>query len=182
MENSFINIQIEKLNYIEYRLQLFLYSFSALLLPLLIGHPQIIVGIGVNAALILSSYYMDLKGTLPIILFPSIGVLARGMIFGPMSVYLIYMIPFIWVGNAIIVYAMKFFKGKLKSNYFVSLGISSALKTAFLFGSAYLLVSLKTVPALFLTTMGTMQLVTAIIGGIAAYGIIKVRNFFIHLN
>ncbi|MFH0875747.1 MAG: hypothetical protein V1859_07455 [archaeon] len=177
MENNFINIQVEKLKNLEYRVHLFFYSLLAFLLPLLIGHPQILVGVGINTVLILCAIYMDAKGTLPVILLPSVGVLTRGLIFGPFTVYLIYMIPFIWIGNAIIVYAMKYFKGKLKSNYFVSLGISSGLKTAFLFGCAYILVTLKIIPVAFLTTMGLMQLTTAVLGGIVAYGIIKARKF-----
>ncbi len=173
---EFFNIQIEKLENIEYNIHLFAYSLTVLLVPFLIGHPQIIVGVIVNAALILAAEFLDFKGTLPVIMLPSVGVLTRGLIFGPFTVFLIYMIPFIWIGNGILVYAMKYFRGAKKINYFVSLGISAALKAGFLFGSAFVLVNLGILPPIFLATMGLMQVTTALIGGAASFGVIKGRK------
>ena len=43
-------------------------------------------------------------------------------------------------------------------------------KSLFLFGAAFILYSLNIVPVIFLTAMGIMQLITAVSGGIAAYG------------
>jgi hypothetical protein len=50
---------------------------------------------------------------------------------------------------------------------------ASGLKATFLFLSALLLVNLGIIPAMFLTAMGVLQLVTALIGGVVAVGIIK---------
>ena len=82
-----------------------------------------------------------------------------------------YMIPFIWAGNAILVFSFKHFKLKKKCNYTYTLAVGSLLKGAFLFLSALALYKLSIIPVVFLTAMGFMQVVTAISGGIAAYGI-----------
>ena len=53
---------------------------------------------------------------------------------------------------------------------------ASGLKATFLFLSALLLVTLELIPAMFLTAMGILQLVTALVGGVIAVGIIKGRE------
>lgn len=174
--NQIFNNTIEKLKNVEYAMHLFLYSFSAFLIPLLIGHPQILVGILVNSALILCALFLDFKGTLPVIMLPSLAVLSRGLIFGPFTIFLVYMVPFIWLGNAILVYSMKYLFCNKKISYFISLGVGSVLKTAFLFTSAYVLYSLNLIPAALLVPMGMMQLTTAVIGGILSFGAMKARN------
>jgi hypothetical protein len=148
--------------------EMLLYSAICFLVPFFFGHPQFVVGIVVNAALVLAALRLDTVKIIPVILTPSLGVLARGLIFGPYTIYLVYMIPFIWIGNALLVYLVKKFKGK------VGLGFGSITKTAFLFGSAYVLVHLSILPAVFLTAMGILQLVTAAIGGTIALGINRI--------
>ena len=150
--------------------EMVLYTAVCFFLPLFIGHPQIFVGIMVNTLLIASA--LNIKGTklLPVIIAPSLGALSRGVLFGPFTIFLIYMIPFIWIGNTILVFSFKWLKLRLKKNYWLTLGISSLLKSGFLFLAAYVLYSLGIVPVIFLTAMGVMQLITALSGGIAAYG------------
>jgi hypothetical protein len=150
--------------------EMVLYTAVCFFLPLFIGHPQVFVGIIVNTMLIVSA--MNIKGTklLPVIIAPSLGALSRGLLFGPFTIFLIYMIPFIWIGNTILVFSFKWLKLKLKKNYWLTLAAGSLLKAGFLFGIAYILYSLNIVPVIFLTAMGIMQLITAVSGGIAAYG------------
>jgi hypothetical protein len=86
------------------------------------------------------------------------------------------MIPFIWMGNAVLIYIFKWLKLRLKMNYFLTLAIGAGVKSGFLFLSALLLYKLGLVPVVFLTAMGVMQLTTAVFGGIAAYGFQAVKK------
>ncbi|KKR00996.1 MAG: hypothetical protein UT26_C0037G0021, partial [Microgenomates group bacterium GW2011_GWC1_39_12] len=83
--------------------------------------------------------------------------------FGPFTIYLVYFLPFIWVGNYLLMYVAK-------SSSFL---VAALAKSLFLFLIAYIFVSLHIVPKIFLTAMGILQLVTALVGGIAAIGISK---------
>lgn len=143
--------------------------FLSFMVPFLLGHPQLLVGIVVNAFLVLAALNMDSKKVIPLALIPSMGVIARGAIFGPFTFALVYMVPFIWAGNMVLIFAMKYlFVGK-KTDYLVSLGAGSLVKAGLLFGAAYVLLQFSLVPALFLEAMGTVQLVTAVAGGILAF-------------
>ena len=168
--NKLINLQDYKLEYRQELFEIALYTVVSFFLPFFVGHPQIVVGVLVNTFLITSA--LNVKGTklLPVIIAPALGALSRGALFGPFTIFLVYMIPFIWIGNSILVFAFKWLNLGNKLNRWVTLLIGSAAKAGFLFGVAYLLVSLKVLPALFLTTMGIFQLYTAILGGIVALG------------
>ncbi len=159
-------------------IELFFYSALCFFMPLMIGHPQIVVGVAVNAALILAALNLKSYKLLPVILLPSLGVLSRGLLFGPLTIFLLYFIPFIWIGNALLVFSFKFFKLKKKINYFVTLFLGTVFKCSFLFVSALILFKLGIVPAMFLSAMGVMQIVTAIAGGIIALGIHSVKKKF----
>jgi hypothetical protein len=158
--------------------EMFLYTVVSFFLPLFLGHPQLVVGIVVNSLLISSA--LNIKGykLLPVIIAPALGAISRGILFGPFTVYLLYMLPFIWVGNAVLVFSFKFFKLKLKKNYWLTLVIGSLLKSGFLFGIAYILYSLNILPVIFLTAMGILQLTTSVGGGIFAYGFQKTKKRF----
>ena len=69
---------------------------------------QLIVGSIVNTALIMSA--INLKGwkkILGVVTMPSISTILSGYVFKSASVYMVYMIPAIWVGNFALVYAYK---------------------------------------------------------------------------
>lgn len=168
--NKIINKQDYKLNYRTELFEIILYTTISFFLPLMVGHPQIVVGVLVNALLITSA--LNIKGykLLPVIIAPALGALSRGILFGPFTIFLLYMIPFIWVGNAILIYAFKWLNLDKKLNQWITLLIGSVAKAAFLFTIAYILFSLKLIPVLFLTAMGIFQLYTAILGGIIALG------------
>jgi hypothetical protein len=167
---------IFEISNMEENFHLITYALLAFFTPFMLGHPQLLVGSAVNAALILAATYLRGHKILPVIILPNIAVLLRGAIFGPFTIFLIYLIPFIWIGNAILVYVYKWMMHK-KTNYFLATGAGALFKTTFLFSSAYFLVSIKALPAIFLTTMGLFQLYTAGLGAIIAFSIIKGREF-----
>jgi len=151
----------------------FAYSAIVFLVPFFMGHPQLLVGSVVNAALFLAAFNMKFRETLPVILLPSIAVLTKGLIFGPYTIFLIIMMPFIWLGNSIIVYLFKYLHMEKNVNSIYSGIIASVSKVAFLFLSALVLYKASLIPIIFLTTMGLFQLYTALIGLTAALAINK---------
>jgi hypothetical protein len=174
--SPFWNRRDYNIGLIQENIELLVYSALAFLIPFTLGHPQLVVGILVNAAIVLASLNLKNYKLLPVIILPSIAVLSRGLIFGPFTMFLIYMIPFIWIGNFILLYAFRELKLKRKMNSIVTLIIGAVAKTAFLFGVAFLLVNLNVIPALFLTTMGLLQLYTALAGGALALGIHEAKK------
>ena len=148
-------------------------GFLAFLIPFLVGNPQILVGTLVNAFLVVAALNLDAKKVMGLALLPSLGAIARGVLFGPFTFALVFMVPFIWAGNILLILTMKYFFGEKKVNYFVSLGAGALLKAGLLFGSAYLLLHFSLVPALFLEAMGIVQLITALGGGIFAFTVWK---------
>jgi hypothetical protein len=179
MEENYVtkmyNESLFNIGLVEENIQMVFYSALAFFLPFFLGHPQYLVGIIVNAYLILGATYLKGYKLLPVILLPSIGVLTAGVIFGTYTVFLLYLVPFIWIGNAMYAYAYKHLQF-VKMNKLFSIIGASGLKTTFLFLSALLLVSLGVIPAMFLTAMGILQLVTALVGGVVAVGLIKGRE------
>jgi len=169
---------IYNLKNIEENIQMVLLSMIGFFVPFVLGHPQILVGIIVNAMLILGATYMRGHKLLPLILMPSIGVMTAGILFGNYTVFLLYLIPLIWLGNAVYVYAYKYFNMTTHGikNNLIGLGVASVAKTVLLFGVTFLLVSFAILPSMFLSAMGMLQIVTALIGGIVAIGIIKTRE------
>ena len=173
---EYLNKQDYKFGFLQENIEMIVYSVVCFFVPFFIGHPQLVVGIVVNAALVLAALNLRSYKLLPVIMLPSLAVLSRGMIFGPFTMFLIYMIPFIWIGNFILVFTIKQLALNKKINRFVSLGIGAGAKALFLFIIAFTLVKIDFLPALFLTTMGIMQLYTAIAGGLLAFGVHGVKK------
>jgi len=157
-------------------IEMSLYSAVSLFLPMILGHPQYLVGAIVNAMLVLSALNLKSHKILPAILLPSVGVFLAGVLFGSLTKFVIYFIPFIWVGNAILVFGIKWLYLYKKKNYLLTLAISSLFKAGFLFSAAFVLFKLGIVPVMFLTTMGVLQLQTALMGGAGAFAINKIRR------
>lgn len=173
---EFLNKQDYGLSYMKENIEMVVYSVLCFFVPLFIGHPQIVVGVAVNASLVLAAFNLRKYKLLPVILLPSLGVLSRGLIFGPFTVYLIYMIPFIWIGNYLLVHAIKRFHLFKRKNRYLSIGLGIAAKVLFLFAAAYVLVNLGVLPAMFLTAMGAIQLYTAVAGSAVALGAQKIKK------
>lgn len=167
MEDGYIEKRGYGFLFIKENIEMIIYSAICFFVPFFIGHPQMIVGVIVNASLILAAMNLKSYRLLPVIMLPSLAVLSRGIIFGPFTMFLVYMIPFIWFGNGILVYCFKF----LKINKWIILILGSAIKAIFLFLTAILFFKAGIVPKIFLTTMGIFQFYTAIVGGIAAFGL-----------
>jgi hypothetical protein len=163
--NTFWSLRNKYLmNYVEITECIF-YSLIAFSLPLILGHPQWLVGVIVNAVLIRCAINFRFSTTLPVIIFPSLGVLCAGIIFGQSTHYLLYFIPIIWLGNFVYVFSYKYFAFKKKILSWWCPTISAFLKAGILFGSAAIMVFCFDFPAMFLTAMGAMQLATALAGG-----------------
>ena len=169
--NKIANLQDYKMGYLHENIEMVVYTVVSFFIPIVLGHPQYVVGVVVNALLIIAA--LNLRGykLLPVILAPSLGALSAGLLFGKFTIFLLYLAPFIWIGNAILVFAFKWLKLGKKLNYIWTLIIGSGAKSLFLFGSAFLLFKIGVVPVMFLTAMGIIQLLTALGGGVFAYGV-----------
>ena len=170
-EIAIINKQDYALSFNQENIELIIYSTICFAIPFLIGHPQWIVGIIVNTALVLAALNLKFKMILPIITLPSIAVLTKGLIFGSFTHLLLLMIPFIWISNTILVYSFKKLNLEKKINKIKVLVIGSIAKTIFLFSISFIFYKIGILPGIFLTSMGIIQFYTAITGGAIALGI-----------
>jgi len=175
----YLDAQDYSLGLLQENIEMILYIVVCFLVPFMMGHPQLFVGVVVNCALVLAALNLKTYKMLPIILVPSIAVLLRGAVFGPFTMFLIYMIPVIWIGNTILVVAMKELSIKRKWNKFLSLGVGSAVKAGFIFIGALIMLGFGLIPAALLGAMGILQLTTALIGGGVAIGIHEVKKKYV---
>lgn len=135
----------------------------------------------VNTALIISA--INLKGwkkILGVVTMPSISTMLSGYVFKSASVYMVYMIPAIWIGNFVLVYAYKLVMLSKEKNYFLA-GITGIItKVLVIAGGFMLLKAFNIFPAKLVTTlqtaMTTTQLITASIGMIIAFAIYKLEK------
>ena len=160
-------------------LELILYSAAVFFIPLLISHPQVLTGTLVNAFLIMAALHFKGWKAAPIVILPSVGAVLSGMLFGPFTIFIVYMMPVIWIGNLVLVYLFKYLHMMKNMNYWAALGGSALAKSALLFGAAFVLVNLSMLPAVFLTAMGVLQLGTAIAGGIVAFGMRSAYSYLL---
>ena len=142
---------------------------------------QLIVGSIVNTALIMSA--INLKGwkkILGVVTMPSISTMLSGYVFKSASVYMVYMIPAIWVGNFALVYAYKLIMLSKEKHYFLAGIAGIVVKVLVITGGFMLLRAFNIFPAKLVTTlqtaMTTTQLITATIGSIIAFGIYKLEK------
>ncbi len=158
-------------------------AFLSLMVPFGFGHPQWLIGTIVNAILFLAVLFLPKKYWLPLIIFPSLGVLARGAIFGPFTFFLIYFLPFIWLANYVLmlVFEKVIRKDKILEtnnfkfyfNYLFAVLVASLAKFAFLYLTANLYFNLEVVPEIFVASMGLNQLGTALAGGVISLLVYK---------
>ncbi|MEM4368058.1 MAG: hypothetical protein QXO21_03480 [Candidatus Anstonellales archaeon] len=163
---SSINLKEHKMpNFLE-NAEIFYYTLVAFSLPFVISHTQqqFMVGTVVNAMLVLAALNIRGYKILPIIILPSIAVFLAAALFGQETKFILYLMPFIWVGNSILILGIKYLHFRKKMNEIVAYIISSFLKASFLFLSSLILVFINLIPAQFLTIMGIMQLMTALAG------------------
>ncbi len=141
---------------------LVLYSLYLLsiLIPLLIGKPQLLVGSLVNFLITYSTLKYKVFKTIPILLFPSITATTTGLLFNGATYFLLYVMPFIMISNLI----LSFFVNK-RTNISYVLGI--LLKGGFLFISYLAMNSFIGLPKIFISSI-SMQFITATVGVISA--------------
>ncbi|RLG14996.1 MAG: hypothetical protein DRN66_00540 [Candidatus Nanohalarchaeota archaeon] len=155
------------------------YSALAYFTPIFFAHPQIFTGVLVNSMLVCSALYIKgWKKLIPLLVLPSAGILSKGFLFGSLTVYLFYMLPFIWIGNAIFVFSIKAVHLKHKKHFLSAVIYGSVFKSVFLFGCTFALYSLGVVPVMFLTAFGVMQFTTALSAGIIMWPVNELRLKF----
>ena len=142
---------------------------------------KIIVGFIVNEELVLAA--INIKGwkkIIGIVTIPSISTILSGYVFQAASVYMVYMIPAIWIGNFVLIYAFKFFMLGKKQNYFVAGIVGIIAKVLVIFGWFELLNLFSVFPSQLVnnlqTAMGLTQLITATIGTLIVFIIYQVEK------
>ncbi len=130
---------------------------------------QLITGSIVNAILFLSTIYLGVSAGLLLSFLPSIFSLSTGLLPLPM----IAMVPFIIASNVLLVLSFNFLR---KKNFFSSIVLSSFLKFLFLFTTSTFIINLfikQALPAKIISMMTWPQLITALIGGLITFIILK---------
>jgi hypothetical protein len=130
---------------------------------------QLIVGTIVNASIIGASLGYGLAGGLLVGLLPSTVSLLAGLLPAP----LMPMIPFIITGNAILALAVSSLGSR---NYWAGMALGAAMKFGLLYtASAFVLTSIlhRTMPTSIASMMAWPQLLTALLGGIAAFAVAR---------
>ena len=151
------------------KLVTFILASLSFIVPFLLSQAQFPTGVFVNALLFLAVLFLPASTRLPLIIFPSLAALTRGLIFGSFTPFLLTFIPIIWLGNWLL--TIVFDKTREKLGMIPAGIFASIVKSLVLFTTATIFVNVKLVPNVFLTTMGTIQLVTALVGFVVALGI-----------
>ncbi len=142
---------------------------------------QLIVGSVVNTALIMAAVNVKgWKNILGIVTMPSVATILGGYVFKSASVFMVYMIPAIWIGNFVLVYAYKWLMLAKEKNYFLA-GIAGIVtKVAVIAAGFFILKAFGIFPDKMVATlqvaMTTTQLITASIGTVIAFGIYKLET------
>jgi len=148
--------------------------------PLVGLHSQWLTGPIVNMALILAVYLLGVRGALLIGILPSTIALGTGLL----PAVLAPMIPFIIISNTLLILVIDFFK-KLSGaeldikNYGIGLFFAAGIKYLFLFVTSGVVINLLLQQSLAIQVAQLMswpQFFTAVIGGILAWGSLKLLN------
>lgn len=148
--------------------------FLSFCIPLVFSASQLITGILVNALLFLGAARLSKREVLPLVVFPSLGAISHGVLFGPYTPLLYYVLPFLWLGNYLLVWA---YQHTISLPSLVRVALSAFLKFIFLVSIAYLFVQANILPAQFIVSLGIIQLGTAVCGGVVALGLMKVFSY-----
>lgn len=148
---------------------------------IIVNNSQLIIGSIVNTVLVVSA--LNLKGwskIIPIVTMPSISTILSGYVFKSASVYMVYMIPAIWIGNFMLIVAFKYIMLSNKKNYFLASLVGVICKVAVIFGFFIVLKAFNVFPEKLVSNlqnaMSIIQLITATIGCIIGYGIYKIEK------
>ncbi|OIO15088.1 hypothetical protein COV53_03595 [Candidatus Gottesmanbacteria bacterium CG11_big_fil_rev_8_21_14_0_20_37_11] len=165
MKMLVLNLQ----KYLALRLNLVIYILGYAI-PFIIARPQFLTGTIVNALIFTASEKLDRKSLYPILFLPSLGAITHGVLFDPQTIFLVYFLPFIWLGNYL---QAGVFSLARQQKYTLRVFASALSKYFLLFIAANIYYQLHIVPKMFVTSMGMIQLVTTCTGGFLSYFIIK---------
>ncbi|MDD5182243.1 MAG: hypothetical protein PHC66_03675 [Candidatus Nanoarchaeia archaeon] len=151
------------------------YSAIGFMTHFFFKNPQELLGITINILLVLAA--LNIRGwrLIPVIVLPSLGALLGGYFFHNMTFVVPLFMPILWLGNFILVFAFKYLYLERKVNFFLTLFIGATTKYLVMVLSAYAFIYFSLAPTIFLASMGRIQLVTAIFGGIIAFFIINFK-------
>ena len=144
------------------------------------NNSRYIVGVIVNTALIIAA--VNVKGwkkIVGLITLPSISAILGGVILNTSSIYTVCMIPAIWIGNFTMVYLFRKLLVEKRLNYVIVSAVSVISKVALIFAGFNLLTATNVIPKasevakILSMSMGINQLITATVGSVMAFGIIK---------
>ena len=140
---------------------------------------QYVVGTIVNLSLVIAA--INVKGFKQIaglITLPSISAIGSGLIFKSASIFTVYMIPAIWIGNFTFVYLYKKLWMQKKINYILTAIVAILVKVAIIYLFFRVLALIINIPTPMFTalnlSMGMNQLITATIASIIGFGISKI--------
>lgn len=142
---------------------------------------QYVVGTIVNIALVVAAINVKgIKQIAGLITLPSISAIGSGLIFKSASIFTVYMIPAIWIGNFTFVYLYKKLFMQKKFNYIVTAVLAILAKAAIIYAGFRLLAAIINIPAPMFTalnlSMGMNQLVTATIASIIGFAFVAFRK------
>jgi hypothetical protein len=142
-----------------------------IVIPALV-HQQFITGTIVNAVILLTAVMVGPMEAIIIGLFPSLMALSYGLL--PLA--LAPAIPYIMTANALFVYSFHLLR---RYNLFGAAIAAALIKFLFLYGSTHLLLTPLLQEAVYkkvLVMMSWPQLLTALMGGLLAVTILKLRK------
>ena len=134
-------------------------TLAMLFIPLIWSGPQLLIGLVINMLLCISAKTSHPKRWLLMAALPSLAVIIHGVMFRSFTMYLVYLWPIITVANLVYM--------RIGTTRYRFWG-AAVVKTGLLFSGAMLLYTFKLIPSILLTSMGPIQLVTALLGGMAA--------------
>lgn len=145
------------------------------------SNSQLIVGSVVNTVLVISALNIKGWGKISfIVTMPSISTIMSGYVFKSASVYMVWMIPAIWIGNFALIVALKYIMMLKNKNYFLAAVIGIICKVAIIAGCFFILKAFKVFPEKLVSNlqnaMSITQLITATIGCIVAYSFYKAEK------
>lgn len=145
------------------------------------SNSQLIVGSVVNTVLVTSA--LNLKGwskTIFVVTMPSISTIMSGYVFKSASVYMVWMIPAIWIGNFVLIFAFKYIMLAKEKNYFLAAILGIIVKVSIIFSFFMILKAFNIFPEKLVSNlqkaMSITQLITASIGCLIAFVIYKLEK------
>ena len=133
-------------------------------------HFQAVTGTIVNATLIIAAVVLGKKEAIAIGIFPSIISIITGLLV-PSAIPLV---PFIIIGNVILILTFSFFK---KNNYWKGIILGSVSKFLFLCVAGFIVSKIfesSVLVKISMTMFSWQQLLTALSGGIVAYVALRI--------